>query len=66
MFYRVSDGSKVALVSLVERLRDRGFELLDVQMTTRHTERMGAINIPRSTYLERLSAAVSRHEITFV
>jgi leucyl/phenylalanyl-tRNA--protein transferase len=66
MFYRVSDGSKVALVSLVERLRDRGFELLDVQMTTCHTERMGAINIPRSTYLKRLSAAVSRHEITFV
>ena len=53
MFYRVPDGSKVALVALVSRLRERGFTLLDVQMTTPHTERMGAINVPRSDYLRR-------------
>src|SRR5262245_14743528 len=58
MFYRISDGSKVALVALVDRLRKRGFTLLDVQMTTPHTERMGAINISRTEYLTRLREAV--------
>jgi len=31
MFHRKTDASKVALVHLVERLRDRGYELLDTQ-----------------------------------
>ena len=66
MFYRVSDGSKVALVSLVGRLRERGFTLLDVQMTTPHTERMGATNIPRKAYLRRLREAVKRTECVFI
>lgn len=66
MFYRVSDGSKVALAALVRRLKDRGFELLDVQMTTGHTERLGATNIPRHEYLHRLRRAVARTEVCFV
>ena len=53
MFYRVTDGSKVALAALVSRLRERGFELLDVQMKTPHTERLGATNITRTEYLRR-------------
>jgi leucyl/phenylalanyl-tRNA---protein transferase len=65
MFYRVSDGSKVALIALVERLRERGFSLLDVQMTTPHTERLGAVNVPRSDYLRRLRAAVKQAGATF-
>jgi len=66
MFYRISDGSKVALVALVERLRDHGYSLLDVQMTTAHTERMGAINIPRARYLQRLRVAVKQGGISFI
>ena len=65
MFYRVSDGSKVALAVLVLRLRERGFTLLDVQMTTPHTERMGAINISRSEYLRRLREAVKKPNLGF-
>jgi leucyl/phenylalanyl-tRNA--protein transferase len=65
MFYRISDGSKVALVALVDRLRRRGFTLLDVQMTTPHTERMGAINISRTDYLARLREAVKRSDLSF-
>lgn len=42
MFYRIANGSKVALVKLVERLRSRGFVLLDAQMTSAHVERFGA------------------------
>jgi leucyl/phenylalanyl-tRNA---protein transferase len=66
MFYRIPDGSKVALVALVTRLRDHGFTLLDVQMTTPHTERMGAINVSRSEYLRRLQQAVKKTGVSLV
>jgi leucyl/phenylalanyl-tRNA--protein transferase len=66
MFYRISDGSKVALAALVTRLRERGFALLDVQMKTSHTGRMGATNIPRAEYLRRLRDAVGMTGVRFV
>jgi leucyl/phenylalanyl-tRNA--protein transferase len=65
MFYRVTDGSKAALAALVARLRERGFILLDVQMTTPHTERMGAVNIPRIQYLRRVREAVKLTGVRF-
>jgi leucyl/phenylalanyl-tRNA--protein transferase len=58
MFTRVRDASKVALVCLVERLRERGFVLFDVQFLNPHTQSMGAIEIPRRAYLARLRAAL--------
>jgi leucyl/phenylalanyl-tRNA---protein transferase len=66
MFYRVTDGSKVALAALVSRLRERKFVLLDVQMKTPHTERMGAVNISRTEYLRRLRKAVQVSSVSFV
>jgi leucyl/phenylalanyl-tRNA--protein transferase len=66
MFYRVTDGSKVALAALVARLRAKNFVLLDVQMKTAHTERMGAINIPRSDYLRRLRKAIQISNVSFL
>ncbi|MFQ6049268.1 MAG: leucyl/phenylalanyl-tRNA--protein transferase [Phycisphaerae bacterium] len=60
MFHRVPDASKVALVWLVERLRQRGFCLLDVQFLTPHLARFGAVEIPRSEYLRRLEQALAR------
>lgn len=66
MFYRVSDGSKVALAALVARLRERGFALLDVQMKTAHTSRLGATTIPRTQYLRRLREAVKVTGVSFV
>ena len=65
MFHRRTDASKVALVALVERLKDRGFVLFDVQMTTEHTERMGALNLPRAEYLARLREAVKLTHVRF-
>jgi leucyl/phenylalanyl-tRNA--protein transferase len=59
MFTRVRDASKVALAGLVERLRDRGFELFDIQFVTDHTRRLGAIEIPRAEYLKRLRRALA-------
>jgi leucyl/phenylalanyl-tRNA--protein transferase len=58
MFHRQSDASSVALAALVERLRSHGFALLDVQMVTEHTSKLGAVEIPRSTYLAMLRDAV--------
>ena len=58
MFHRVTDASKVALVALVERLRARGFLLLDTQWTTQHLEQFGAIEIPRPAYLRKLKEAL--------
>jgi len=58
MFYRVRDASKVALVALVRHLVDRGYQLLDIQQLTPHTQRLGASEIPRAQFLERLRAAL--------
>jgi leucyl/phenylalanyl-tRNA--protein transferase len=58
MFHRVTDASKVALVALVERLRARGFTLLDTQWVTEHLQQFGAIEITRPEYLRRLDAAL--------
>jgi leucyl/phenylalanyl-tRNA---protein transferase len=60
MFHRQTDSSKVALVALVERLRQCGFGLFDVQFCTAHTTRMGAVEIARADYLRRLAEAVER------
>ena len=58
MFHHVTDASKVALAALVERLRTRGFALLDTQWTTEHLEQFGAIDIPRTQYLRMLEQAL--------
>ena len=58
MFHTVTDASKVALVSLVERLRARDFVLLDTQWVTPHLAQFGGMEIPRADYLDRLAAAL--------
>jgi leucyl/phenylalanyl-tRNA--protein transferase len=60
MFHHQRDASKVALVHLVERLREREFELLDTQATTQHLRRFGCIDVPASEYLARLQRALKR------
>lgn len=58
MFSTISDGSKMALTHLVEHLRARGFGLFDVQATNDHTKLLGAVEISRADYLQRLRAAL--------
>ncbi|MGA2797518.1 MAG: leucyl/phenylalanyl-tRNA--protein transferase [Thermoguttaceae bacterium] len=60
MFHRVRDASKVALVHLVEHLKQRGYELFDIQQLTPHTARFGAVEIPRREYLARLTEAIDK------
>ena len=59
MFSRLRDASKVALAFVVARLRQRGFQLFDIQMLTEHTARLGAIEIPRAEYVARLRQALT-------
>jgi leucyl/phenylalanyl-tRNA--protein transferase len=60
MFHRVRDASKVALVALVDLLRDEhaGDRLLDVQWVTDHLASLGVVTIARPTYLQRLGVAL--------
>jgi leucyl/phenylalanyl-tRNA--protein transferase len=59
MFSLERDGSKCALAFLVERLRERNFVLLDTQFLTPHLASLGAMEIPRTEYLRRLTAAIA-------
>ena len=58
MFYNIPEGSKVAMVKLVERLRERGFILFDAQMNNPHLERFGASIITNKQYQSLLRKAV--------
>jgi leucyl/phenylalanyl-tRNA--protein transferase len=58
MFSRMPDASKVALAWLVARLKVGNFTLLDCQFMTEHLASLGAISIPRETYVALLSAAL--------
>jgi leucyl/phenylalanyl-tRNA--protein transferase len=61
MFHVRRDASKIALVALVSRLCDRGYELLDTQASTPHLRRFGCIEIPATQYLQRLQRALLRN-----
>ncbi|MGY2877017.1 leucyl/phenylalanyl-tRNA---protein transferase [Marmoricola sp. URHA0025 HA25] len=63
MFSRVTDASKVALVHLVDLLRDERApaRLLDTQWQTPHLASLGVVEIPRAEYLRRLDVALGLH-----
>lgn len=58
MFSRMKDASKVALVALVDILKNRKFLLLDTQYITPHLRRFGAVEITRDEYIEKLKEAI--------
>jgi leucyl/phenylalanyl-tRNA--protein transferase len=58
MFHFQSNAGMAALVALVRRLQSRGYQLLDTQMPTEHTRLLGAVDIPREVYLQRLEKAL--------
>ena len=60
MFHRQRDASKVAMVALLQHAGAIGLDLIDIQVLTEHTASMGAIEISRDEYLDRLDAAVAR------
>lgn len=58
MFYRIPEGSKVAMVKLVERLRQRQFVFFDAQMMNPHLERFGAYGVGDKEYQTLLKQAL--------
>jgi leucyl/phenylalanyl-tRNA---protein transferase len=60
MFHLKTDASKVALATLVEKLKSWNFDFIDSQMTTEHMLRLGAKELPRRIFLKRLQSAL-RH-----
>jgi len=60
MFSRIDDGSKIALHWLCRQLREWDFELMDCQISSPHLATLGAIELPREEFLERLRGAVAQ------
>ncbi len=60
MFSTVSDSSKVALAYLSKQLRQWDFDFIDCQVKNDHLVRLGAIEISRAKFQERLAAAIKR------
>jgi leucyl/phenylalanyl-tRNA--protein transferase len=57
MFHLRPNASKLALLHLIEHLRSRGLQWLDVQVMTPHMEALGAREIGRSKFLDLLAIA---------
>ena len=55
MFSHTTDASKAGFVTLVERLRDWGFKMIDCQMPTQHLASFGARSISREAFAETLA-----------
>ncbi len=60
MFSRRSDASKVALVSLAAALVARGFGLIDCQHLTPHLASLGAVELSRDQFLQRLVVLIEQ------
>ena len=65
MFHTMPDASKFALVELVARLCRQNYRLLDIQWLTPHLVQFGAVEIPRTHYLENLADAMT-HDCRFL
>ena len=66
MFTRATDASKVALVALVEKLKQDGFALIDCQQETRHLASFGARPIARAEFVQRLKVLIDLNQSTSV
>lgn len=54
MFAKKTDASKVAFATYAAMLAEKGFELIDCQVTTEHMKRFGAKEIPRVEFMKLL------------
>ncbi len=61
MFSQVTDSSKAALNFLVSHLVAWDYQLVDCQITSPHLLRLGAVEVSRTDFLERLECALTYH-----
>lgn len=64
MFSRATDASKIALVALVEQLRQLHFDFIDCQLPSPHILSLGAEEVPRSRFLEQLQGTLKHPDLT--
>lgn len=62
MFTRITNGSKVALVALVDYVQKHGIQLIDCQMTTNHLLHFGAREIDGSTFRNLLQRYIKKSD----
>jgi leucyl/phenylalanyl-tRNA---protein transferase len=60
MFYRHANASKLALLHLIDHLRGRALDWIDVQTLTPHMARLGARLVGRDVFLDRLERTRAR------
>ena len=65
MFSLRSNASKLALLFLIEHLKERGLDWMDIQMVTPLLESLGAIAISRAAFLAKLAATQKRRLTLF-
>lgn len=63
MFTRISNGSKAALTALVKHLKQQGIALIDCQMTTRHLQSFGAVEISGKKFSNLLKQHITPEDI---
>ena len=63
MFYHITEGSKVAMVKLVEHLRARDYVLFDAQLQNPHLERFSSVVISSKQYKQMLHEAMTKNSI---
>jgi leucyl/phenylalanyl-tRNA--protein transferase len=57
MFYTKSNGSKIALCALFEKLKNKNIKWIDIQMITPITKSFGAVEISRSEFIKRVKSS---------
>lgn len=65
MFHLRPEASKIALYHLVERLKERGYPLIDCQVTNQHLLSLGAEEMPRKEFLKQVARNREKKELTW-
>lgn len=65
MFFKRPNASKLAFLHLVQQLKARGSDWIDIQVMTPHMEKFGAVEIPRDAFLQRLTNTQTKNLILF-
>ena len=61
MFSLKNDGSKLALIAIINRLKSCGYKLFDTQFFTPHLGSMGGIEISKTKYEKILKANITKN-----
>lgn len=64
MFAKESNASKFAYITLVQKLKNLHFQIIDCQVYTEHLQSLGAVNMPRADFIRQVENALREETIT--